>query len=168
MIELERTFLAKFIPEGIRDGKEIIDIGVPKTAEHCYIRIRKYGDKIEINKKVVVKEGDASKFNEYIVPLTPEEYEPFSKVEGKPLHKIRYLYDYDGKTAEIDVFKGPMEGLVLVDFEFETEEEMKNFEMPDFCLKEVTQEKFMAGGMLSGKNYEDIRGELEKHGYKPL
>lgn len=38
--------------------------------------------------------------------------------------------------------------------------------MPDFCLADVTQEKFTAGGILAGKKYSDIEAELEKYGYK--
>ena len=38
--------------------------------------------------------------------------------------------------------------------------------MPDFCLAEVTQEEFIAGGMLCGKSFEDIKDKLEKFGYR--
>ena len=58
-----------------------------------------------------------------------------------------------------------LDGLVVVDFEFGTEEEKLAFEMPDFCLVEVTQEEFIAGGMLAGKSYEDIKEKLEEFGY---
>ncbi len=168
MIELERTFLAKFIPDGIRDGKEIKDIGIPKSAEHCYVRIRRIGDKIEMTKKVLVDAGDTSKYDESTIYLTEEEFEPLSKVEGKSLHKIRYLYDYKGRTAEIDVYQGALKGLVTLDFEFDSEAEKDAFEMPDFCLAEVTFEKFAAGGMLAGKSYEDIEEELKRFNYKKL
>jgi len=168
MIELERTYLAKFIPDGIRDEREIKDIAIPISAEHPHLRIRKIGNKIEMTKKVQVNEDDASKHHESTIYLTEEEYEPLSKIDGKPLHKIRYLYDHKGRIAEIDVYQGPLKGLVTVDFEFDSEEEMKNFKMPDFCLVEVTHLKFAAGGRLAGKSYEEIRECLESLGYKKL
>ena len=40
--------------------------------------------------------------------------------------------------------------------------------MPDFCLADVTQEVFIAGGMLCGKKYESIRVPLEHLGYKKI
>ena len=40
--------------------------------------------------------------------------------------------------------------------------------MPDFCLADVTQEVFIAGGMLCGKCYKDIEDDLARIGYKKL
>ena len=71
-------------------------------------------------------------------------------------------------TAEIDVFQGALKGLVLVDVEFETVEEKDAFEMPEFCLVEVTQEEFIAGGMLCGKSYEDIEEGLKRYNYSRI
>jgi CYTH domain-containing protein len=65
----------------------------------------------------------------------------------------------------VDVFRDALDGLVLVDFEFETEAEKDEFPMPDFCLVEVTQEEFLAGGMLCGKSYDDIASDLSRFGY---
>jgi len=85
------------------------------------------------------------------------------------VEKIRYYYNHNGDKAEIDIFKDAMDGLVLVDFEFSSHEEKDSFEMPEFCLAEVTHEEFIAGGMLCGKKYEDIESKLADFGYqKPL
>ncbi len=167
MIELEKTYLAKIVPEGLKDGKEIIDIYFPKSERHPILRVRKTGDKFEITKKSPV-ENDVSVQKEHTIPLTEKEFEELSKLDGKKVSKIRYTYDYNGRTAEIDVFQGALKGLVLVDFEFETEEEKNKFEMPDFCLADITPEEFIAGGMICGKSYEDIEEELEKYDYKKL
>ena len=61
-----------------------------------------------------------------------------------------------------------MEGLVLVDIEFETPEEKNAFMMPDFCLVDVSQEEFIAGGMLAGKKYRDIEDDLARYEYKKI
>jgi len=66
------------------------------------------------------------------------------------------------------VFEDGLGGLVVVDFEFESENEKESFEMPDFCLAEVTQETFIAGGVLAGKDYSDIKGELDRFDYISL
>ncbi|MFP4111616.1 MAG: hypothetical protein ACLFUO_01315 [Candidatus Woesearchaeota archaeon] len=66
------------------------------------------------------------------------------------------------------MFLDDLKGLVWVDFEFETEEEKDNFKMPDFCLADVSQEEFIAGGMICGNKYENIESNLKKWGYKKL
>jgi len=43
-----------------------------------------------------------------------------------------------------------------------------NFQMPDFCLVDVTPEVFIAGGVICGKTYADIEDSLKKFGYSKL
>lgn len=170
MIELEKTYLAKYLPEGLKkcESKEILDIYLPTSSRHPNLRIRKNGEKYEITKKTPIK-GDASQQKEETTTLTEGEFEELnSRLEGKRTHKIRYRYPWQGNIAEIDVFQGELKGLVLVDFEFSSEEEKNKFQMSDFCLVEVTHKEFTAGGMLCGKSYEDIDEELKKLGYKKI
>ena len=61
-----------------------------------------------------------------------------------------------------------LKGLVVIDFEFETIEEKDAFKMPEFCLVDITQEVFIAGGMVCGKKYEDIENELKRFNYNKL
>ena len=70
--------------------------------------------------------------------------------------------------CEIDIFQDKLAGLVIADFEFQTDEEMASFKMPSFCLAEVTGEEFPAGGMLAGKSYKDIEKDLSRFGYRKL
>jgi CYTH domain-containing protein len=170
MIELEKTYLAKYLPDGLVDceSKEIIDIYISALSHHPKLRIRKNGDKFEMTKKKPVNDGDASHQEEQTIILSKDEFEALNQIEGKRTHKIRYYFDFAGQAAEVDVFHDLLSGLVLVDFEFETIEEKNIFEMPDFCLAEVTQEEFIAGGMICGKSYEDIEEDLERFGYKKL
>lgn len=171
MIELEKTYLLKFLPEGLRDSKskEIIDVYLPKNSVHPKLRLRKNGNKFELTKKTPVQDGDASRQTEQTIVLSEEEFNDLnSQLDGKRIHKIRYYYNYNGRTAEIDVFQDDLQGLILVDVEFDNLSERDGFAIPDFCLAEVTQELFIAGGMLCGKNYTDIEGDLEKFNYKSL
>tara|TARA_Y100000310_G_scaffold174705_1_gene174833 strand:+ start:9758 stop:10279 length:522 start_codon:yes stop_codon:yes gene_type:complete len=170
MIELEKTYLAKEIPHGLKDykSKEIIDIYIPKSKDHPKLRIRKNGDNYEMTKKEPVNEDDSSRQEEQTIILTETEFNELSKIEGKRVHKIRYYYNHTGNIAEIDVFQGALKGLIIVDFEFKTLEEKDSFEMPAFCLIEITQELFIAGGMICGKSYEDIEENLKKFNYAKL
>ena len=170
MIELERTYLAKKLPGDLKtcESKEIIDVYLPGTSAHPKLRLRKNGDKYELTKKEPTSEGDASRQEEQTIKLTEEEFNVLNRLKGKRVRKIRYNYTWNSQTAEIDVFQDALKGLVLIDFEFSTPEEKEKFQMPDFCLADVTQELFTAGGMLCGKNYAEIEDKLEKFGYKKL
>lgn len=170
MIELELTYLAKYLPQGLTGcpSKEIIDIYIPASQPHPKLRIRQNGDTYEITKKEPVQGGDASKQEEQTIKLTSAEFQTLSQLEGKKAHKIRYYFPSERRTAEIDVFQGPLKGLVVVDFEFDTEVEKAKFAMPDFCLAEITQEDFVAGGMICGKSYQDIQDQLDRFGYKKI
>ena len=170
MIELEKTYLAKKFPEGLEncEFKEIIDIYIPKSSEHPKIRIRKNGNKFEATKKEPVSDGDASCLKEQTMILTEAEFNAFKEIDGKKVRKLRYYYDYNGRTAEIGVFQDSLKGLVAIDFEFATIEEKDIFKMPDFCLADVTQEVFLAGGMICGKSYEALEDNLKRFNYKKL
>lgn len=171
MIELERKYLAKTLPKNLKEckSKEVIDIYFPKSAAHPSLRLRKNGDKYEMTKKEPLSQDDTSEFLEQTIILRQDEFNEFNKLEGKKVHKIRYYYDYNGYTAEIDVFQGALKGLVVVEFEFPNREEKNNFTMPDFCLLELNEGDFKAaGGVLCGKSYEDIAHELDKLNYKQI
>ncbi|MFA4946857.1 MAG: hypothetical protein WC607_04980 [Candidatus Micrarchaeia archaeon] len=168
-VELERTFLAKFLPPGLKacESIQVIDVYVPASERHPVLRIRQRGNKFEATKKVPVR-GDTSVLAENTIPLTGKEFEALSKCECKRVSKTRYFYACNGRRAEVDVFGGALEGLVLVDFEFATPEEKEAFGKPEFCLVEVTHEEFLAGGFLCGKSYEDIRAGLTGLGYEKI
>lgn len=170
MIELEKTYLLKSIPKNLKNAKfkEIIDIYFPKNSIHPKLRLRKNGKRFEITKKEPLDKEDSSIQKEQTILLSQEEFSALSKVNGKKIHKLRYYLDYNSQTAEIDVFKGDLAGLVMADFEFKTEEEKSNFKIPDFCLIDVTQEEFIAGGMLCGKKYEDILPKLNSLKYQKI
>ena len=169
-IELEKTYLIKYLPEGfdISSFKEIKDIYIPKEIEHSILRIRQKGDKYEITKKEPVQGLDSSEQYEHTIFLTKEEFLALEQVQGKKIRKIRYYYNHKGIQAEIDIFQDDLLGLVLVDFEFAKKEDKDNFEIPEFCLVDVTQDKYFAGGMLCGKTYIGIENHLNELGYKKI
>ena len=165
MIELEKTYLAKYLPKDLKEFKYVKDIYIPETIAHPTLRIRKNGNNLEITKKTPLDNRDFSKQLEQTIPLDLEEYKTLEKIKGKIVEKIRYIYKYKKYIAEIDVFQKKLFGLVLVDFEFTTPSDLKEFKIPDFCLAEVTDEEFLAGGKLCGKSYKDIESKLKKYNY---
>jgi len=170
-IEHERTFLAKELPPGLEEcpHEEIVDIFLPTTSAHPVLRIRKRGEEYKITKKYPVKEGDSSVMHEFTTPLSKEEYDELAaSVTGKRFRKIRCRYEEGGVTFEIDVYQDALKGLVVVDAEFPDGVGKEELVMPSWCLADVTQEAWVAGGMLCGKRYEDVKEELKRHGYQRL
>ena len=170
MIELERTFLIKDIPAGLEDcvSKDMVDLYIPQGADHPHTRIRKNGDAYEFTKKKPVHDGDASQQLEQTVVLDSDEFQALQNADGARVEKTRYFYTEQGHTYEIDVFGGDLAGLVLVDIEFNDAESLQAFVMPDWCLADVTQEEFIAGGMLAGASYNDISQFLDSYNYSQI
>ncbi len=170
MIELELTYLAKKIPEGLNTcpSKKIVDMYIENGTGHADLRVRQNGEAYEITRKHPVDDGDASKQIETTIPLKHTEFESFSSAQVKKIAKTRYFYEYNNHTAEFDIFEDELAGLVLVDFEFDDEMGKDDFTIPDFCLADITQEIFIAGGILAGKSYGDIAADLERFAYKKL
>jgi len=170
MIELERTFLAKRLPNLVSCKKtEILDIYLPSHFDRPKIRIRKNDNKFEITKKYLASEDEFTKFVENTFDISEGEFIALEKeIVGKRVHKTRYYYNFGGRTAEFDVFMGDLKGLVLIDFKFNREEEIYSFKMPAFCLADVTEDEVFSGGVLCGKNYKDIERHLAKYNYKRL
>lgn len=168
MLELEKTYLVKFLPEDFFEkshSKEIVDMYLPRSSEHPKLRIRRNWDVYEITKKEILVEGDASKQMEHTIRITREEFLALTKADAKKIEKIRYYYPWNGKIAEVDVFTWDLKWLVVIDFEFDDEGEKDAFQMPNFCLADITQEDFIAGGMICGKTYADIEAEVQRFGY---
>lgn len=170
MVELEKTFLAKALPPDLDEcpHKVMMDIYYPAEQAHCHLRLRRRGDKYEITKKYRLRPDDCSSLVENTIELTQDEFAALAKAEGKRLKKLRYYLDYNGKLLEVDVFQDALRGLVLIDVEFSSEEEKDNFVAPDFCLAEVTQDSFLAGGVLCGKTHKDIGEHLKNYEYSKL
>ncbi|GHU08704.1 hypothetical protein FACS189431_5440 [Alphaproteobacteria bacterium] len=179
MVELEReyTFLVEELPADL-DGfpsKIIEDIYIPIDAVHPIIRIRRNGDKYVITKKQPIDagadgvSGDASHMVEHTIELSKPEYKALASLPGRKFKKRRFAYKIGNLEAEVDVYLDKLAGLVVIDFEFDSDDAMGKFVKPNFIGADVTQDGIVAGGMLCGKLYSDISDELlKKYNYKPV
>jgi CYTH domain-containing protein len=175
-LEREYRFLINRLPADIDKfpSKIIEDTYIPVSAKHPVTRIRRNGDKLVITKKYPADSndylsGDSSRMIEQTIELNPEEYSVLKQIPGKSFKKRRFAYQIDGCRADLDIYLDKLAGLVVIDFEFDTEGAMKSFKKPTFAGADVTQDSLTAGGMLCGKSYNDISKELKiKYGYEPV
>ena len=167
-LELERRYLPLNLPADLtkHPWKEVHDIYVPHENGHPTLRIRKNGSKHEITRKQP-RADNPSEMNEETIPITETEFETLKCIPGLSVRKHRFFYPYRGIQLEIDVFLDQLDGLVVVEAEFDSIEQKNAFEIPRFCLCEVTGKELIAGGKICGKKYSDIATELSKLGYQP-
>jgi CYTH domain-containing protein len=170
-VEIERTYLARNLPREVvaTSGERVVDVYYPTDlAVHPRLRFRHKGSTYEVTKKVPFAEGDASAHREITIPLSESEFGELIKGSNRRLEKNRFTVALSGKLADVDVFCGSLAGLVLIDFEFTSREDLRQFIAPDCCLTDVTQEDFVAGGLLAGRTYADIELKLKQHGYTKI
>lgn len=169
-LELERTFLARYLPDDLTkfSSREICDVYIKNKSGYYNLRLRKNGGKYSITRKERIDNNDASRQMEYTISLVEEEFEQLASFSAKRLCKKRFDYVFDNIKIEFDVFSGDLRGLVLIDVEFKDEKAKDSFVIPDFCLADVTQEDFVAGGFLFFSSYRDIEVYLQKYNYAKL
>lgn len=134
-MEIEKKYLLTKIPFDLSSfEKKEISQGYLCTSP--VVRIRKSNDKYTLTYK---GEGLMAR-EEYNLPLTKESYNQFSsKIDGILIEKTRYLIPLENNlTAELDVFHGKLDSLMLVEVEFDSIEAANAFVPPSWFGEDVT------------------------------
>lgn len=134
-MEIEKKYLLTKIPFDLSSfEKKEISQGYLCTSP--VVRIRKSNDKYTLTYK---GEGLMAR-EEYNLPLTKESYNQLSsKIDGILIEKTRYLIPLENNlTAELDVFHGKLDSLMLVEVEFNSIEAANAFVPPSWFGEDVT------------------------------
>lgn len=134
-MEIERKFLIKKLPDNLESYPfHLIEQGYLNT--NPVVRVRREDTKYYLT----YKGNGMMAREEYNLPLNKESYEHLiKKADGNIISKKRYLIPlYDNLTIELDVFSEPFAPLIMAEVEFQTEEDAKNFTMPDWFSEDVT------------------------------
>ena len=68
---------------------------------------------------------------------------------GVRVKKLRHrLQRLPGVAMLIDEFRGELDGLIMAEAEFDTPEQLASFTMPEFAVREVTDDPRFTGGYL--------------------
>ncbi len=152
LVERERRFLVPELPppeplakrsitdlyiEGtrvrLRLSTAVVD-GRPET-------IRKLTQKLPARNGVVGHCGTIT-----TMYLDEDEYRALSGLPGQWLSKQRFSYPPMG----VDVFEGPLTGLLIAEAEFHDDAAMTAFVPPQWCGQEVTEHAGLTGATLAG------------------
>lgn len=146
-LEIEHKYLvkpeawAKVIPhKSIALQQAYLSTDPEKT-----IRVRTMGDSAYMTIKG--KSQGASRLEyEYEIPLN-DALELIRHFSSQPVEKIRHYVGFEGKTWEVDEFKGHNEGLLVAEIELASEEE--HYLLPDWVDTNVTDDLRYANSNLS-------------------
>jgi adenylate cyclase len=139
-IEIERKFLVAEPPPGVERW--------PSTAiEQGYLALDEDGTEVRVRRRdrrtwLTVKSGAGRVRVEEEIEIEPERFERlWALTEGRRLEKTRYEIDAgDGLVLELDVYEGALEGLVVVEVEFDSEEAAEAFTPPEWVGADVTED----------------------------
>jgi CYTH domain-containing protein len=95
--------------------------------------------------------------------LTGDEYDLLATLPAATLTKTRFSVPPLG----IDVFEGPLQGLVMAEAEFASDHGYQAFTPPPRCLHEVTTDARFTGGRLVHATRQEVLGWLSDYLERP-
>ena len=136
-MEVERKFLVHHPPELDGTDSDEIEQGYLAIGNEGEVRLRRKGERLLLT----VKRGSGLSRDEAEVELDSVAFERlWALTEGRRLVKRRHVLPYEDLKLEIDVYLGDLEGLVVAEIEFPTEEEAREFRPPRWLGEEVTED----------------------------
>lgn len=147
-MEIERKFVPENLPEGLENFSRLHMVQGYLNTEPV-VRVRKENDCYYLT----YKGGGLMVREEYNLPLTAEAFAHLlQKCDGRIIEKTRYRLPVEGRpdlTAELDLFSGELEGLVILEVEFPSVEEAERFVPPAWFGKEVTRDPAYHNSVIS-------------------
>jgi adenylate cyclase len=134
-MEVERKFLVSRLPDLSGTVADEIEQGYLAIGSEGEVRVRRKGEKLLLT----AKRGSGLSRQEAEVEIDQASFdELWSLTDGRRLEKRRHVIPMGELKVEIDVYGGDLESLVVAEVEFETEEDAKAFDPPDWLGEEVT------------------------------
>jgi adenylate cyclase len=140
-MEVERKFRLQSTPDLAGSEPAPIEQGYLAVGADGEVRLRRKGEQTQLT----VKRGAGLSRAEAEVEISPEQFEAlWPLTEGRRLRKRRHLLPDDGLGIEVDVYEGELEGLIVAEVEFDSEDQARGFEPPAWLGDEVTgDERFL-------------------------
>lgn len=140
-MEVERKFRLQSPPDLSGSEADPIEQGYLAVGADGEVRLRRKGEQTLLT----VKRGAGLSRGEAEVEISPEQFEAlWPMTEGRRLRKRRHLLPHDGLEIEVDVYEGELEGLIVAEIEFDSEDQARAFEPPVWLAAEVTgDERFL-------------------------
>ena len=135
MIEIERKFLLKSLPDNMHGETKIMQ-GYLAHDDQMEVRIRQKGNLHFLT----VKEGRGLMRRESEIEISPQQFHTlWPSTNGRRLEKVRSLLNHGRYLVEVDRYQGDLEPLLVAEVEFSSVAESEQFDKPDYFGEEVTE-----------------------------
>ncbi len=138
--EIERKFLLKRLPEGLKQARRCVIAQGYLAAEPGgrHVRLRKKGKTASLTFKV----GRAAHREEREIKLSAKQFSAlWPATVGRRLYKLRYEVPWKNFLIEIDIYRRKHKGLVVAEVEFPDRTACRKFKAPAWFGREVTGNK---------------------------
>ena len=160
--EFRRVFLLEGLPEPLTRASAHIQI-FDNYIDGTRLRIRSVRDPQNsvwtriLQQRFPAVENELSALKVAEIYLNDEEHARLEHLEGEEIRKNRYFHEFDGRMFAFDVYLGLLWGVNTARVEFETADELDNFEPPPWIFLEVTSDPFFLGENLVKVKFDDVR-----------
>lgn len=139
MLEIERRFLINEIPGEVKPGKgNHIAQGYLAAGPEREVRLRRYGKKCFLT----AKRGAGTVREELEIPLQTKQFEElWPGTAGLRIEKTRFSLPVEEGTIEVDIFEGPLQGLIIAEIEFSDRKRAEAFRPPWWFGPEVSEDR---------------------------
>jgi len=162
-IERERRFLVDRFP------RDVNVVRIRRITDHYIegttLRLREQRDDssptvFKLTQKVPAPSTGAQQGFITSMHLTRDEFCLLTQIPAKILSKTRYSIPPFG----VDVFEGPLQGLILAEAEFDSAETADTLAIASFVAREVSTDDRFTGGRLVRSSRHDLRTWLLEYG----
>lgn len=153
-LEIERKFILSHLPDSLISGVQGDEIKQGYLLrENCReLRIRKRNQEYWMT----LKQGSGLSRFEQECSIPSSQFEMlWPLTEGQRIEKTRYTVKQQEFLFEIDLFKEHLEPLVILEVEFETLQKSRDFLVPAFASREVTEDKAYKNATLASDGLPD-------------
>lgn len=149
-MEIERKFLipVENLPNGLEQyAHKSYEQGYLCTAP--VVRVRQEGDAYVLT----YKGAGLLKREEHNLPLDKRSYQHLlEKADGTIINKTRYFIPLDElHQIELDIFHKDLDGLIMAEIEYPTEDDAMTYPIPDWFGREVTYDSAYHNSTMSQK-----------------
>ena len=163
-LEVERKFLVPRAPDWLpRCRVDEIEQGYLAIEEdEVEVRLRRLGE----GTYLTVKRGSGSERTEVEVEVSAEQFDALWPLTvGRRLRKARHYVPTEAGEIEVDVYRGPLDGLITAEVEFSPGQPPGSFERPDWIGEELTRHPGYANKSLATHGIPSAlgRGDPDLH-----
>ena len=135
--EIERKFLVRRLPPAFarRQGRSIVQGYLAVSPDGTEVRVRNCGGEYFLT----IKHGTGVSRSEVELKLTEAQFMSlWPLTRGQRISKTRFALPHPAGALELDVFRGPLQGLMTVEIEFPTRRASRAFQPPNWFGPEIT------------------------------